>query len=266
MHTHIDFLSYQDSVPSLLSGLQAEKCFQGQSPIVIKPNLINDSPPPITTPVQCCQAIVAFIRSCSDARIIVAEGCGQPELDTRTIFDRLGYTELAQTENIDLVDLNTAELVQVSNPTPRVFSQMYIPRIVMDSFLVSVPVLKAHSLAGMTGSLKNMIGVAPPEYYSGRHGSWKKAAFHKHMQDTILDLVSCRAPDLSLLDASVGMAEYHLGGPTCDPPVGRLVAGFDPWEVDRGGAGLLGLDWRRIGHLQIKTGYSPQGPQAEDLV
>ena len=51
------------------------------------------------------------------------------------------------------------------------------------------------------------------------------------------------------MDASIGLADYHLGGRICDPPVNKLIAGFDPQKVDRKAAGLLGLDWRTIPHL-----------------
>jgi hypothetical protein len=51
------------------------------------------------------------------------------------------------------------------------------------------------------------------------------------------------------------MCEYHLGGPRCDPPVKKIVAGWNPWEVDRRGAELLGLDWRSIRH--IAAGFDP---------
>ena len=112
-----------------------------------------------------------------------------------------------------------------------------------------MPVLKAHSLADITCSLKSMLGFAPPRYYSGRHGIWRKAAFHKHMHQSIRELNKYRTPDFTLVDASVGLADYHLGGATCNPPVGKLVAGADPLAVDRECARLLGLDWKTIGHL-----------------
>jgi len=93
------------------------------------------------------------------------------------------------------------------------------------------------------------MGLAPPKYYSGRFGSWKKAIFHGRMQESIMDLVRYRGPDFTLMDASVGMAEFHLGGPECNPPIGKLLAGDDALGIDRVGADLLGLDWRTIGHL-----------------
>ena len=49
--------------------------------------------------------------------------------------------------------------------------------------------------------------------------------------------------------AVTGLADYHLGGRECSPPVNKLIGGTDPVEVDREAASLLGLDWRGISHL-----------------
>ena len=80
-------------------------------------------------------------------------------------------------------------------------------------------------------------------------GIWRKAVFHENMHQSIKDLNKYRTPDFTLVDASVGLADYHLGGATCNPPVNKLVAGADALAVDRECAGLLGLDWRSIEHL-----------------
>ena len=130
-----------------------------------------------------------------------------------------------------------------------VFSEIYLPEIAFTHFVISVPVLKAHSLAMLTGALKNMMGFAPPKYYGEQSGGWKKSAFHADMQEALLDLIHYRSPDLAIMDASVGLSDYHLGGRHCDPPVGKILAGFDPMAVDRKAADLLGLDWKNIRHL-----------------
>lgn|GEM_PF-2893915 len=52
----------------------------------------------------------------------------------------------------------------------------------------------------------------------------------------------------------IGKAEYHLGGPTCNPLINRLLAGFDPVAVDAAVAALLGFDWREIEHLRLADG------------
>jgi len=50
------------------------------------------------------------------------------------------------------------------------------------------------------------------------------------------------------------MPEAHLWGPVCQPPVERLLAGFDPVAIDAYAAGLLGIDWRQIGHIALADG------------
>lgn len=245
-----DFTSYQESVAKALDKIGAGKTLEKQRAILIKPNLINASPHPVTTPAECCEAIIEYIRSCSDAEIVIAEGCGEPSFETHEVFDLLGYGKMAKRQNVLLADLNTAPLKKLENKNCPVFPEMYLPEIAFTHFIISVPVIKPHSLAILTGTLKNMMGLAPPKYYSGSFGSWKKAAFHGNMQQSIIDLNKYRTPDLTLMDASLGLADYHLGGPHCNPPIGKIIAGSDPVEVDREAARLLGLDWKKIGHLR----------------
>jgi hypothetical protein len=49
-------------------------------------------------------------------------------------------------------------------------------------------------------------------------------------------------------------ASHHLGGPTCVPPVSKLVAGFDPVAVDACGVKLLGIPWEQVGHIKMADG------------
>jgi uncharacterized protein (DUF362 family) len=244
----IPFASYAESVPALLDALKAGPVLAAQRQILIKPNLVNASPPPVTTPPACCEALIAYIRRHSAARVVIAEGCGAADMETDEVFRRLGYAELAARLDVELVDLNRAPLAEVARGGCRLFPSMRLPKIAFESFILSVPVLKAHSLAVMTGTLKNMMGFAPPaDYQQGGH--WKKSAFHRHMHAAITELNRYVTPALTVLDGRVGLAEYHLGGAECDPPARALIGGFVPLAVDRCAAGLLGLDWRRIPHL-----------------
>lgn len=253
----VRFESYDRSVPEVLDSLNAHIVLAGQPRILIKPNLVNDAPHPVTTPADCCEAIIRYVKACSDADIIVAEGCGDAVLETDDIFDALGYRDLARRLGITLLDLNHAPVVKKENKHCPRFPTIYLPEIAFNSYIISVPVLKAHSLSQLSGTLKNMVGFAPPEYYSGHYGYWKKAVFHKDIHQAILDLNSYRTPDLSIMDASLGLVEHHLGGPQCNPPVSKLIGGFDPADIDRRAAELLGMDWRTVGHLadQAEDGH-----------
>lgn len=244
-----DFKSYSESVPEALDSVGCRQILRDRNHILLKPNLVNASPFPITTPAELCAAVIEYIRKWSEADIVIAEGCGDKDLETDEIFDILGYRTLSKDYGVPLIDLNHEPLLKKNAPECPFFPEMYLPEIAFTHFIISLPVLKAHSLSEITGTLKNMVGFAPPKHYSGKFGIWKKAIFHEDPHQAISDLNSYRTPDLTLLDASVGMAEYHLGGPECNPPVNKLVAGTDPVEVDKIAAGLLGLDWNTIPHL-----------------
>ena len=245
----VDFLNYSESVPALLDLLEIGPVLTSVDRIVIKPNLVNTSPPPVTTPVELVAAIVNYARDVSNAKIVVAEGCGSPFYDTYRVFRKLGYVELADSQGIGLVDLNHAELLTLKDNRCSLLPQFLMPRLVMESFLISVPVLKRHSLAKVTLSMKNMMGCVPPKHYGGL--VWKKSKFHKNLHRSIFEMNLHRAPDLTVLDGSVGLANYHLGGPKCKPPVSKLVGGFDPVAVDSYGTGLLCLDWKKVKHIAL---------------
>ncbi len=163
----------------------------------------------------------------------------------------MGFVSLATEYGIELIDLNTAPLEKFADPGNVIFPEIFLPKIVFNCYLISLPVLKAHSLAGITGTLKNMMGLAPPRYYSGG-GGWKKAFFHRQIQDAVIELNRYRTPDLTILDASVGLSDYHLGGPVCHPSVNKIVASDMPLETDQYAAGLLGLDADRIKHINTR--------------
>ncbi len=263
---HIEeYVSDEQSVRSALANAGAFDVLRRQKRILIKPNLVNASPPPITFPAGLAEELVLAIRERCDAEIVIAEGSGDRTLSTGEIFMQLGYRHLAARLGVELIDLNEAPLRRLEKEGCAVFPEMHLPDILFDSYVISAPVLKAHSLADVTVSMKNMIGCAPPSHYQ-QGGYWKKSSFHARMHASILDLNRYRAPDLAFVDATVGMAEYHLGGDLCDPPIGKLIVGSDPVAVDAAGAQLLGRDWRAVDHIRMADGVLGRAEAGQDAL
>jgi uncharacterized protein (DUF362 family) len=245
----IEFTDYSQSVVEAIEACSAREVLREQEKILLKPNLVNISPPPITTPAEFCGAVIRWLRENTDSEIIIAEGTGSLDYETDHVFESLGYTALAEEYNLKLLDLNHTETTLLKNPECSIFKEFYMPRAALEYFIISLPVLKAHSLAEITGTLKNMMGFAQPRYYQ-QGGMWKKSAFHRKIHESISDLNSYRTPDFTIMDATIGLADYHLGGPVCTPPPNKILAGFDPVGVDRTASSLLGRNWKSIGHLQ----------------
>ncbi|MFH0998025.1 MAG: DUF362 domain-containing protein [Pseudomonadota bacterium] len=245
----MEFAGYEETVDQCLEAAGAARVIADGRPVMLKPNLVTASPFPVTTSPLFCEAVIAFVRRHTDAPIVIAEGCGDVNLETPEVFARLGYLELARRLSISLLDLNRLPLRRLTNRACSVYQEMWLPDTVFDHVLISLPVLKAHSLCRFTGSMKNMMGLAPPEHYSGRCGIWKKAAFHDRLNESIMDLNQYRSPDFTVMDATVGLSDNHLGSSRCEPPVNRILAGRDARAVDREAAGLLGMNWFDIFHL-----------------
>ena len=227
------FSGWQEGVEKLCGAADLAGAISNGRTVLIKPNLVEALAPPITTPVALVEAIVRFLQErVPAARLIVGEGCGSTDYTTSHCFDLLGYQEMAARLHIELLDLNPLASVEKANPDCRRWPRMYLPALLDEVFLISVPVLKAHSLSRVTLTMKNMMGCAPPAHYQ-HGGHWGKSAFHENIQEAVLDLNRYRTPDFTLLDATIGMARAHLWGPQCDPPVGRLASGWDPVGIDR---------------------------------
>lgn len=246
----VNFKSFEISIAEALDEINARAEIEKQHKILLKPNIVTKDYHPITTHPKMCEAVIKYIRNFSNAEIIIGDGCGLPSYTTLEAFQRLGYSYLEKEYNIKLIDLNTAESKLFKNPNCSIHKELYLPELITTHYIISLPVLKAHSLSKVTGSMKNMMGLLPPRHYSGRFGSWNKAVFHNKIQQSIMDLNMYVTPPLTVLDASIGMAQYHLGGATCNPPVNKILAGYNAREIDRKAAELLGFNPNKIGHLK----------------
>jgi uncharacterized protein (DUF362 family) len=252
IHT-AELTEWRETVGKLVSASGFVSMVRGDKPVLIKPNLVTADKPPITTPLELCAALCGALRAgLPGVRIIVAEGCGSLDYDTAHVFKKLGYTRLAEDFGAELLDLNSAECVKISRPECKRFPEMWLPKILFESFVISVPVLKAHSMAGVTLSMKNMMGCAPPKHYNA--GGWQKSAFHTGMQEAVFDLNRYRAPDFSVLDATVGMSEAHLWGPICEPQPNIVAFCADPVAIDAFGASLLRKNPSSVGHIKMADG------------
>ncbi|MBT8347001.1 MAG: DUF362 domain-containing protein [Desulfofustis sp.] len=247
-----DFTSYRESLPLVLESTHLVDELASYQTVLIKPNLVEDLDPPITTHVDLVKALVDYIlQHHPEIRIIVGEGTGALEYDTFHCFEQQGYAKLS--DRVQLLDLNIEPCRRLTNDRCKRWPEMYLPELLFDCFLISVPVLKAHSLCRVTLTMKNMMGCAPPAHYQ-QGGAWGKSSFHMKLDEAVFDLNRYRTPDFTVIDAAVGMAKAHLWGPTCSPPVGKIVASYDPVAVDAYGTGLLKKSWRDIGHIKMANG------------
>jgi uncharacterized protein (DUF362 family) len=244
----VKFIDYRTSIPRALDLIDAPDRLPQRGIIIIKPNLTNSSPPPVTTSVDAAEATYNYCKLHTKAEIIIGEGCGTGK--TPDVFAKLGYTNLAKRYGLKLIDFNQAQTITLENDNALQLKQFFMPKIVQQAFVISLPVLKDHSFTRTTIAMKNMFGLAPGRFYSG---SWNKSKLHSPSTDkSVVDVCLYKNPDLSVVDASVALKGMHLAG--THENIGFILAGFDPVAVDTIGSKLLGHDPKNLDYLTLANG------------
>jgi len=242
MIKEIKFSNYEKSIPELLDSLNFGRNVAKEEKIILKPNLTCFKEFPTTTHPKFVEEIIKYIRKYNQkAKIIIAEGSGGDP--TEKCFQELEYGVLSEKYNIPLINLNTAETLRIEKPEFKKFDFIDYPKLLLDGFLISLPVLKEHIEATVTISLKNMLGCYPSKH---PHKDWK-AEMHKwHIDYSIHDIIVCQYPDFAICDASVGQMKNEIHG---IPKEFNLLLAGEPLELDKRGAVILGHNWEKIRHL-----------------
>jgi len=229
----------EDPVDMTIKALEmigADEAFRSDERILVKPNYIDASHPStgVTTDARIVEGVVKFLKKNGLGNITIGEGSGMA--DTMRAFKVAGIDEVARRWNVDLMDLNGDEYVIAEVPSPLALKTVRIAKTALSSAIISVPKLKLHRMAGVTLSLKNMMGVVSP-----------KGQIHRSLSRKIADLVSLVKPRLAVIDGIIGGEGHELAGKPVEMNI--VIAGLDPVAVDTVGAAVMGVDPEKIEHI-----------------
>lgn len=232
----IKFRSYSETVPRLLDLINLGKELKKHSKIVLKPYLKEGTEEKnLSTPVAFVEQVLRFCLKNKNqvSEVFIAEGADGS--DTIELFNKFGYAKLAERYSVGLIDLNNAETEQIKQYDFAKFSEIMYPKILKDSFVISLPHLVADEESTFIGALSNMLGAFPARHYKGFFSRSKSKIRKWPIKYSIHDILKCKFPDFAIIDAS---------------EKGSILAGI-PQDIDKQAAKLLGLDWKDIGHLRL---------------
>ena len=219
-------------------GLKALEINPYKEKVLIKPNLIINRPYPVTTSPKTVECIVNYFKD-KAKEIIIAEGSGMCRGGTNKAFLDLGYSALAEKSGIKLIDLNVDDYEIRKNPAALRLKEFKFPLTLNNSFMISAAVLKGHSMAKVTLSLKNMMGAS----------IGKKARFHfLGINKSIVDINLYKKPDLALIDG-IESSSRELGGEVTRYDL--MIFSVDPVAADAVGANILGLNPLSVPHIKL---------------
>ncbi|MEM3750395.1 MAG: DUF362 domain-containing protein [Candidatus Jordarchaeales archaeon] len=165
--------------------------------------------------------------------------------DTWEAYSVLGYARLEK-RGVRLVDLNVDRYEVVENEAAFVLKRFELPLTLKGAYVVSVPVLKEHSITGVTLSLKNMLGATLGE--KGRVA--RKGRFHRMgLDECIVDVNLHIKPSLAVIDGRVAGFGGELGSKP--KKLGVVIASKDLVAADAYACTLLGRNPLTVRHLVL---------------
>ena len=253
----------------LLGGI--ERVAANKEIIMLKPNLVNDSTSCTTNP-GVVHALVSLMKK-AGKEVLIGEGsAGASGYITgpvcylkdpvklndmqQAVFDRLGYTEFADTLGVPLVNLHTGEMVDVDVPGGLAYQKLTIHRSLTEiDMLCSVPMMKTHERASVSLGMKNLIGLYPGSIYGSIRSDMHDhaaAAGSEGVAFEIIDMVKATANKLGLVVID-GSTATEGNGPTAGLLVKMnvIIAGTNPLATDMVAAYVMGFEPDEIPHFVL---------------
>ncbi len=190
-------------------------------------------------------------------------------------YNNFGYLAVQQSLGAQMVNLNNKDpypdFVDKAVGAGKFFySSFRVNKILADiDVYVSIPKMKEHYEAGVTGALKNQVGMVPKQLYMTTTDTGRRAALHteggpstSHLPRSICDLAFARPVHLAVIDG----IKNARGGEGVWNPTFRLaedhllIAGKEPVATDSVAAYLMGH------HPGATTIALPAGGQCDNYL
>ena len=221
--------------------LNMTEALKNKKNVLIKPNLRAAA---VKNYSACAITNLSVIKDLTtkllDMGLSVTIGeCTSSRYITEKALVQSGVKKLAS-RNVEILNLNTESIKKKNIPNSKLKSIDVPTPILETDFLISLPVMKTHTLTLVTLSLKNMIGAT---------GEITPSRMHlKGISRSIVEVNKVIPPDLSIIDATRAM---QGDGPVLGTEVklDTLIGGVDPVSVDSIGARMMGFDPYTIEHL-----------------
>jgi uncharacterized protein (DUF362 family) len=223
---------------SLIDGLDT----LSNKPVLIKVNFITTKTweTGATTDPIVVEALIKAIQTRNSEVYVVEANATSTNADKAA--ESTGMLDLCKRCNAPFLNLSKVEdrvVLQVKDH--EALSQITVPKIVANSWIVSAAKMKTHSETQVTLGLKNMFGLLPDRM------KWK---YHlRGIGKVIVDINTVLRPALTVIDGFVAM---EGSGPVRGTPVKMdlIVAGRNAVSTDSIASRIMGFDPKSIYHIR----------------
>lgn len=284
----------KEIISEMVQAIYAKKSFfQYGDTVSIKVNLVGideclgmSAAQTYVTNPQVVKALGEVFLDFGAGQLAIIEGATSPS-DTIEAYSSLGYDEIATYLGAELIDLNVpdpyGEFQHLLIEDGLVYDEIKAHHHLFETdYLVSAAKLKSHSMAGITLTLKNLIGLLPVSLY-GLDGTGARIEY-VHSPDpktqipySIIDIARLFPIDFAFID---GVSAIDKGeGPWINDisfvQPGLLIASSNSLAADVVGCDVMGFDPKAIypelpfincyNHLELASSYNIGSIELENI-
>ena len=216
--------------------------FSGFERVLVKVNFICDKTwdSGATTDPIVVEAIIKRVVDLGLEVCVVESDATMTNADKA--YARNGTKEMCERNGVKFVNLrHVKDRVKLVVPDGEALKTVTVPRLVVESAVVSAAKLKTHMATTVTLGLKNMFGLLPSKF---------KAKYHAMgISDVVVDVNAAVKPVLTVVDGFVGM---EGSGPVDGEPVRMdlIFAGRDVVAVDATCCRVMGFAPHKVKHVR----------------
>lgn len=210
--------------------------------VVIKPNIGWDRTPEQagnTNP----EVVAAVVKLCFEAGARKVKVFDRPVNDPRRCYVQSGIAPAvtALGAEADYVDDRKFKDMDINGQALKSWP-LYTDIFEADK-IINIPIAKHHSLAKLTMSMKNWMGVM----------GGSRRQIHQKLDESLVDLAMKIKPTLTILDAvRILTANGPQGGSLADvKKLDTIIVGVDQVAIDSYGATLFGMKGSALGYVRI---------------
>jgi uncharacterized protein (DUF362 family) len=157
-------------------------------------------------------------------------------------YEKTGMKEMCERNHITFLNLRKLkDRIEIPIKGGEVLKKITVPRIVIESAIVSAAKLKTHANTGVTLGMKNMFGLLPEKFKGKYHAMG--------ISKTVVDINMVLKPVLTVIDGFVGM---EGAGPINGKPVQMdlIIAGRDVVATDATACRVMEIDPHSVKHVK----------------
>jgi uncharacterized protein (DUF362 family) len=200
--------------------------------VLLKPNVLCGSPPPVTTNPQVVKAMAKILYESGARHVLIGDMSAFFELPTLKNMSLTFMKLIAEEVEAKLIPFDKGGWVCVDLPKGHYLRRAYVAESLFEvDRIINLPVIKTHESATYSIALENFIGAT-----HFRHRPYWVDRFH--WEEVITELNLAYTPDLHVIDGTRLMVE---GGPWKGKAVDSnlIIATGDRIAADVVGLGVL---------------------------